>query len=90
MSNFYNSEASATFINSAASRETDEQIMKAIAFHSESLNEAVNTWEEGLGNWSESAIIAFMETATNNHALDPVDLQWGEQTLADAAAQFLS
>ena len=74
MTNFADTTAAADFIATAASRETSEEIMEAIAFCARDEAEAVKIWEDCPGREFLTAIV---EIVTNNGMLETTDFEWG-------------
>ena len=66
----------AAFIATADSRETDQNIMKAIAFFASSLAEAEAFWNGVFGGKCD--YLCIWEHATNNGMLDGYEMLWGD------------
>ena len=85
MTNFRDTAAAAAFIETADSRETSREIMKAIAFFARNEAEAVALWEgDGIG--SIASVADLWEHATGNGRLDAEDLTWGGVSFATVIA----
>ena len=86
MTNFNETEAAASFIATADSRETSKEVMAAIAFFARDEDEAVALWEgDGIGQVANLTDVC--ENATNNGRLDDTELMWGGRTLAAIMAE---
>jgi hypothetical protein len=74
MTNFRDTDEAATFIATAASRETSIEVMRAIAFFARDLSEAEAIWD---GDAIDCTMQDIWENATSNGAKN-VDLCWGD------------
>ena len=81
MTKFHETDAGAAFIATASSRETSPEIMRAFAFLARSEAEAVALWE-GDGFGTVCYLSDVVEIATGNGRIDPADLYWGGEDLA--------
>jgi len=86
MTTFANTDAAQAFIDSADSRNTDSGIMKAIVSASNNIADAETIWEDGLGNFDNASLVAFIEIATGNGREASDDIYWGDQTLEQVVA----
>lgn len=77
MTIFSNTDEAAAFLATGASRETCDDVMRAIVAFANSADEAEQIWEEGLENWSDDNVKAFVDTATRDGRVDLEDLIWG-------------
>jgi len=84
MTNFRDTDAAETFIQSGDSRETSASVMKAIAFYARNEAEAEQIWDGDLGG--KCTFLDIWEHATGNGAHD-ADLEWGVSG-SDWAAEF--
>ena len=74
MANFRDTDEAATFIATAASRDTSIEVMRAIAFFARDLSEAEAIWD---GDAIDCTMQDILENATSNGARI-VDLCWGD------------
>lgn len=81
MTKFRDTDAAASFIATADSRETSREVMEAIAFFARDEAEAIALWE-GDGIDVVASLSDIWEHATGNGRIDADDLMWGGRSLA--------